>query len=63
MGIDYLIDTLERLAELKLELYGFFHAQGEGGEENYSITLVNDEVKVEKIDALYDTSLRKEIPN
>ncbi|MDJ0736317.1 MAG: hypothetical protein QNJ47_20010 [Nostocaceae cyanobacterium] len=46
-GLDLFQDTLNKLIRLKLNLSGYFHAQGEDGEKNLIYQVTDDNLMVE----------------
>jgi hypothetical protein len=59
-GIELFERTINELTSLDLKLDGFFHAQGEDMEKNYSYKIMNDKVLKEETSFLINTSLEKE---
>jgi len=47
-GLKFFKDILSEIAESGLNLSGYFHAQGEDGEQNYLYKMLDDHVYLEK---------------
>ncbi len=50
VGLDFFKETLEELCKLNLGITGFFHAQGEGGEYNYTYKINYDKLEITEED-------------